>query len=70
MHKRKLRNLEVSSIGYGCMGLSMGYGTAPDRKEAIRLIRKAFDSGCTLFDTAELYGMGSNEKVLLQSKKI
>jgi aryl-alcohol dehydrogenase-like predicted oxidoreductase len=63
MQKRKLgiSNLEVSAIGLGCMGFSHGYGAAPDRSEAIRLIRYAFEQGCTHFDTAEGYGAGDNE---------
>ena len=44
--------LTVSAVGMGCMGFSHGYGPAPDRSEAIRLIRAAFDRGCTFFDTA------------------
>lgn len=51
-------------MGYGCMGLSMGYGTAPDKEEAIRLMHRAHDLGCTFFDTAELYGMGANEQLV------
>lgn len=53
--------LEVSAIGYGCMGLSHGYGTVPEHDEAIRLIREAYELGCTFFDTAEAYGAGENE---------
>jgi aryl-alcohol dehydrogenase-like predicted oxidoreductase len=53
MKTRKLRNLEVSAIGYGCMGLSHGYGNTPERAESIRLIHQAYDMGCTFFDTAE-----------------
>ncbi len=58
MEKRKLgkKNLEVSAIGLGCMGLTFGYGSAADTQEAIRLIRTAVDRGVTLFDTAEAYG--------------
>lgn len=56
MEKRFLRELEVSSIGYGCMGLSHGYGPIPEENESIRLIRKAYEEGCTFFDTAEGYG--------------
>jgi aryl-alcohol dehydrogenase-like predicted oxidoreductase len=63
MKKRKLNGLEVSAIGYGCMGLSLGYGTTPGKQEAIQLIHRAFDLGCTFFDTAELYGMGANEQL-------
>jgi aryl-alcohol dehydrogenase-like predicted oxidoreductase len=69
MQKRKLRNLDVSAIGYGCMGLSMGYGAVPDRGEAIDLIRKAYDLGCTFFDTAEVYAGGSNEELVGEALK-
>ena len=53
--------LEVSAVGYGCMGLSHGYGAVPEHDEAIRLIRKAYELGCTFFDTAEEYGAGHNK---------
>lgn len=46
------------------MGLNFGYGPATDRKEAIRLIRKAFELGVTFFDTAEVYGPFTNEEVV------
>lgn len=69
MKKRKLNGLEVSAIGYGCMGLSMGYGTTPDKDEAIRLIRQAYDLGCTFYDTAELYAMGANEQLVGEALK-
>ena len=66
MQKRKLgkRNLEVSAIGLGCMGLSFGYGPATERQQAIMLIRTAFDRGVTLFDTAEAYGPFANEELV------
>jgi len=66
MEKRKLGNsgLEVSALGFGCMGLSFGYGPATDQKEAIQLIRYAFDLGITFFDTAECYGPFANEMLL------
>ncbi len=66
MQKRKLGNsgLEVSAIGLGCMGLSYGYGPATDTQEAIKLIRTAFESGVTFFDTAEAYGPYRNEELL------
>lgn len=49
MKKRFLgkSNIEVSAVGYGCMGLSHGYGEVPKHEEAIRLIRKAYELGCT-----------------------
>lgn len=62
MKTRTLNHLEVSTIGYGCMGLSHGYGPVPDDNECYRLIRTAFENGCTFFDTAEVYGSGDNEK--------
>jgi len=64
MKNRKLRNIEVSAIGYGCMSFSHGYGAVPSKNEAINLIRHAHDLGCTFFDTAEGYGGGSNEMLL------
>lgn len=53
--------LEVSSLGYGCMGLSSGYGTPSDRDHAVQMIRAAFDRGVTFFDTAQVYGPFTNE---------
>ena len=54
--------LLVSSIGFGCMGLSFGYGPATERQSAIRLIQAAVEQGVTLFDTAEAYA--DNEEVV------
>lgn len=66
MQKRKLgkSGLEVSAIGLGCMGLSFGYGPPTERRDAITLIRRAFDLGVTFFDTAEAYGPFLNEEVV------
>jgi aryl-alcohol dehydrogenase-like predicted oxidoreductase len=65
MEKRKLgQGLEVSAIGFGCMGLNFGYGTAVRDEEGIALIRQAFDRGVTFFDTAEVYGPFTNEKLV------
>jgi aryl-alcohol dehydrogenase-like predicted oxidoreductase len=66
MQKRKLGNssLEVSALGFGCMGLSFGYGPALDKAAAVALIREAFESGVTFFDTAETYGPFSNEELV------
>ena len=66
MQKRKLgkSDLEVSALGFGCMGLSFGYGPATDRQQAISLIRKAYDLGVTFFDTAEAYGPFTNEELI------
>ncbi|MBC5625816.1 aldo/keto reductase [Clostridium sp. NSJ-49] len=64
MKKRTLgRDLEVSAIGFGCMGMDHAYGAPADRNEMIKLIRKAVDLGCNFFDTAVVYGE-SNEELL------
>ena len=57
-------DLEVSEIGYGCMGLSFGYGRAVDKEDGIALIRAAVDRGVTFFDTAEVYGPFTNEELV------
>ncbi len=66
MNKRALgkSGLEVSSIGYGAMGLSHGYGPATDKQQAIALVRAAFERGVTFFDTAQIYGPFTNEEVV------
>src|SRR5512132_1287785 len=66
MKKRKLgkSGLEVSAIGLGCMGMSYAYGTPPDRKEMIALLRAAVERGVTFFDTAEAYGPYTNEELV------
>jgi aryl-alcohol dehydrogenase-like predicted oxidoreductase len=66
MQKRKLgkSGLEVSALGYGCMGLNYGYGPATDKQQAISVIRSAVDLGVTFFDTAEVYGPFTNEEVV------
>jgi len=66
MKKRKLglRNLEVSAIGLGCMGMSFGYGPPKEKQEMIALIRAAVERGVTFFDTAEGYGPFINEELV------
>ena len=65
MKKRILgKDLEVSVLGLGCMGMSHGYGEACDKQEMITLIRKAHDLGVTFFDTAECYGPYINEELV------
>lgn len=69
MQKRKLRDLEVSAIGVGCMGFSHGYGKVPETEYSINAMRKAFEAGCNFFDTAEVYGdvvfyPGHNEELV------
>jgi aryl-alcohol dehydrogenase-like predicted oxidoreductase len=66
METRKLGNspLEVSALGFGCMGMSFGYGPAGDKQEMIALLRAAVERGVTLFDTAEAYGPFTNEELV------
>ena len=66
MQKRKLgnSNLEVSSIGLGCMGMSAGYGPPAEKKEMISLLRTAVERGVTFFDTAQVYGPFTNEELV------
>lgn len=54
------KDLEVSSVGLGCMGMSHAYGPASDKKEMTELLSKAVDKGYTFFDTAEVYGTPEN----------
>jgi len=61
---RRIGPFEVSAIGLGCMNLSHAYGAPPPREAAEALLRRALDLGVTLFDTAALYGFGSNESLL------
>src|SRR3954468_3972898 len=66
MQKRRpgSSNLEVSALGFGCMGLSYGYGPAVDKQHGIDVIRAAVDRGVTFFDTAEVYGPFTNEELV------
>jgi len=66
MQKRKLGNsgLEVSALGFGCMGLNFLDGKGLDKKEAITLLQNAVERGITFFDTAEAYGPYTNEELV------
>jgi aryl-alcohol dehydrogenase-like predicted oxidoreductase len=66
LQTRKLGNnaLEVSSLGLGCMGMSVSYGPPGDRKEMIALIQAAVERGVSLFDTAKVYGPFINEELV------
>jgi len=66
MQKRKLGNcgLEVSELGFGCMGLNFLDGRGLEKKEAIYLLHKAVEKGITFFDTAEAYGPYTNEELV------
>jgi aryl-alcohol dehydrogenase-like predicted oxidoreductase len=56
--------LEVSALGFGCMGLNASYGRGISRSEGIAILRTAVDAGVTLFDTAEVYGPFTNEELV------
>ena len=66
MKKRTLgkSGLEVSALGFGCMGLSYGYGPAIEKQQGIEVIRTAVERGVTFFDTAEAYGPFTNEELV------
>ena len=69
METRKLRDIEVSEVGMGCMAFSHGYGKIPPESYSVEAIRGAYEHGCTFFDTAEVYspnliGTGHNERIV------
>ncbi len=66
MKKRLLgkSGLEVSALGFGCMGMSFGYGVPKDKKEMTRVLHAAVEQGVTFFDTAEVYGPFINEELV------
>ncbi len=69
MKKRKLKEIEVSAVGMGCMAFSHGYGKIPSEQYSIEAIRNAYRHGCNFFDTAEVYspnlsGIGHNELIV------
>jgi aryl-alcohol dehydrogenase-like predicted oxidoreductase len=71
MRKRKLgkSGLEVSAIGFGCMGLNFGYANPLSKEEGVKLIRAAVERGVTFFDTAEVYGPFTNEEMVGEALK-
>src|SRR4249920_3119137 len=58
------RNLEVSALGLGCMGMSSGFPPFPEPQEMVALLRTAVDRGVTFFDTAQVYGPFTNEELV------
>jgi aryl-alcohol dehydrogenase-like predicted oxidoreductase len=71
MKKRVLgkAGLEVSALGFGCMGLDFGYANKVSKEEGITLIRQAVERGVTFFDTAEVYGPFTNEEMVGEALK-
>ena len=67
--KRKIGTLEVHPVGLGCMNLSHAYGPAQQHDDAIAFLREAIDMGYDFFDTATIYGMGGNEKLIGEALK-
>ncbi|MES2767094.1 MAG: aldo/keto reductase [Bacteroidota bacterium] len=63
-NKRKLGELEVTALGFGCMNIAWAYGPPTDKSKAIEIIRKAYESGITFFDTAEVYGPFYSEEMV------
>lgn len=64
MLTRSIGGVQVSAIGLGCMNLSHAYGNPPSREAAVALLHRALELGITHFDTAALYGFGSNEELV------
>ena len=64
MKTRKLGTLEVSEIGAGCMSISANYGPPAPIDQGIKVIRAAYEKGVTFFDTAEVYGPYTSEKLV------
>ncbi len=69
LKKRKLGNLEVTELGFGCMNIAWAYGPETPKKQAIALIRKSYEHGIRFFDTAEVYGPFYSEEVVGEALK-
>jgi aryl-alcohol dehydrogenase-like predicted oxidoreductase len=67
--RRSLGPYQVTSVGYGCMNISHAYGVPPPAEEGARLLLEAFHLGVNFFDTAALYGFGSNEELVGKTLK-
>jgi len=66
MDQRALRDLNVSALGLGCMGMSEFYGTVDDA-QSVAVIRRALDLGCNFLDTADMYGPFTNERLVAKA---
>ncbi|KAA3438695.1 aldo/keto reductase [Rufibacter hautae] len=67
--KRRLGSLEVTELGFGCMNIAWAYGNPPSREDAIKLIRSAYEQGVRFFDTAEIYGPHTSERITGEALK-
>lgn len=67
--KRRLGKLEVTELGFGCMNIAWAYGPPTEKKKALEIIRKAYESGIKFFDTAEVYGPFYSEEVVGEALK-
>jgi len=67
--KRKIGSLEVHHVGLGCMNLRHAYGPAQSHRDAVNFLRQAIDIGYDFLDTATIYGMGNNEKLIGEALK-
>ena len=63
MNRRTFRDLEVSAVGLGCMGMSALYGST-DEEEGVRTIQRALELGIDFIDTPQLYGPLTNETLV------
>ncbi len=72
MDRRKLgrEGLEVGAVGLGTMGMTMAYGSGGDEEQSVATIRRARELGVTMFDTAELYGMGTGSNEMLLGRAV
>jgi len=64
---RKIGPFDVSTIGLGCMNLSHAYDVFPSEEQGAAVLNKALDLGCTLIDSAALYGEGANERLIAKA---
>lgn len=69
MKTRKLGQLEVTELGFGCMNIAWAYGGPTPKDEAVKLIRSAYEQGVRFFDTAEVYGPFYSEEVVGEALK-
>ncbi|WP_245588122.1 aldo/keto reductase [Algoriphagus terrigena] len=67
--KRKLGSLEVSEMGFGCMNIAWAYGNPPSKSDSIKLIQSAYEAGHRFFDTAEIYGPHTSERIVGEALK-